>query len=64
MGVILVLLIASLALALCFLAAFLWSVGNGQFDDPVTPAMRILTDDDPSPRKPALPKNSEQETNV
>lgn len=46
MNVIVILLAASFFLALCFLGAFIWSVRKGQFDDPVTPAMRILTDDD------------------
>ncbi|MGA0332358.1 MAG: cbb3-type cytochrome oxidase assembly protein CcoS [Kiritimatiellia bacterium] len=48
MSAILILLAASLTLALCFLAAFLWSVHQGQFDDPVTPALRMLHDDEPS----------------
>jgi cbb3-type cytochrome oxidase maturation protein len=25
-----------------FLAAFIWSVGNGQYDDDYTPSIRIL----------------------
>lgn len=48
MSAILILLLASLGLALCFLAAFLWSVQKGQFDDPVTPALRMLHDDETS----------------
>lgn len=28
------------------LAAFLWAMGNGQFDDPDGDAMRILLDED------------------
>ena len=28
-----------------FLAAFLWAVRSGQFDDPYTPAIRVLADD-------------------
>jgi cbb3-type cytochrome oxidase maturation protein len=31
--------------------AFFWAVGNGQFDDMDTPAVRILMDDDASPRQ-------------
>ena len=31
--------------------AFFWAVGNGQFDDLDTPAIRILLDDDKAPRK-------------
>lgn len=49
MEVIVLLLAASLALAILFLVAFLWSVQKGQFDDTDTPAMRILTEDDANP---------------
>ncbi len=31
--------------------AFFWAVGNGQFDDLDTPAVRILMDDDKAPKK-------------
>ena len=30
--------------------AFFWAVGNGQFDDLDTPAVRILMDDDEAPK--------------
>lgn len=46
MSVLLVLIAASLSLALLFLSAFIWSVRKGQFDDAVTPAFRILTEDE------------------
>lgn len=36
----------SLFAALIFLAAFIWAVRNGQFDDNKTPSIRILFDDD------------------
>jgi len=36
---------ASIAVASCFLGAFLWSVKNGQFDDKEGSAMRMLHDD-------------------
>lgn len=42
MGVIIILLGASLLVALGFLAAFIWSVKNGQFEDDFSPAHRIL----------------------
>jgi len=45
MSVIIVLISFSLIAALGFLAAFIWSVKTGQFDDKHTPAMRILMDD-------------------
>ncbi len=46
MSVIVILLLASLCVALLFLLAFILAVRNGQFDDTVTPAMRILTEDE------------------
>ncbi|WP_143309374.1 cbb3-type cytochrome oxidase assembly protein CcoS [Chitinophaga vietnamensis] len=45
MGVIILLLGASLTVAIGFLAAFIWSVRNGQFEDDFSPAHRILFDD-------------------
>lgn len=35
-----------------FLAAFLWSVRRGQFDDLDAPAMRAVFDDEPVKRAP------------
>lgn len=45
MNVIIILLGASLAVALFFLLAFMWSVKNGQFEDDFSPAHRILFED-------------------
>ncbi len=36
----------SLLAALVFLAAFIWAVKSGQFDDNETPSIRILFDDE------------------
>jgi cbb3-type cytochrome oxidase maturation protein len=47
MGVIIILIIASIVVAGGFLAAFFWSVKKGQFEDMETPAMRILFDNKP-----------------
>jgi cbb3-type cytochrome oxidase maturation protein len=47
MSVIIILLIASITVASIFLAAFLWSVKKGQFDDQASPPVRILFDDQP-----------------
>jgi cbb3-type cytochrome oxidase maturation protein len=44
MSVIIILLLASISVAGIFLAAFLWSVKNGQFNDEVSPPLRILLD--------------------
>ena len=45
MSVVLILLVASLCLALAFLGAFIWSVKNGQYDDDYTPSIRVLFED-------------------
>ena len=44
MSVILILLIASILVAALFLAAFLWSVRSGQYDDEISPPLRMLHD--------------------
>jgi cytochrome oxidase maturation protein, cbb3-type len=49
MSVIIILLVASIAVAGIFLGAFIWSVKSGQFEDDYSPASRILFDDGPSP---------------
>ena len=46
MSVILILILASLAVALAFLGGFIWAVKSGQFEDTCTPAMRILSEDE------------------
>lgn len=46
MAVLLILILASLGIALAFLFGFMWSVKSGQFDDTFTPSMRILSEDD------------------
>ncbi len=53
MSVILILILASLAVALAFLGAFIWAVKGGQYEDTTTPAMRILNEDEKA--KPAAP---------
>lgn len=45
MSVVVILILASLAVALLFLAAFIWSVCSGQYDDTLTPSMRMLLDE-------------------
>ncbi|MFZ4544360.1 MAG: cbb3-type cytochrome oxidase assembly protein CcoS [Saprospiraceae bacterium] len=45
MSAIVVLIAISLVVALGFLAAFLWTVKDGQYDDDYTPSVRILFDD-------------------
>ena len=45
MSVVIILIVASLAVALLFLAGFIWAVRSGQYEDTLTPAMRMLTDE-------------------
>ena len=46
MSVIIILILASLAVALLFLGGFIWAVRSGQFEDTLTPSMRVLMDED------------------
>lgn len=47
MDIIFLLIIVSVIIAVGFLAAFIWAVKNGQYEDDYTPAIRILFDDKP-----------------
>ena len=47
MNILVLLILLSVALAGCALAGFIWAVRTGQFEDPQTPAFRILTEDCP-----------------
>jgi cbb3-type cytochrome oxidase maturation protein len=59
MSVIILLLIASISVAVLFLIAFLWSVRSGQFEDDYSPPSRILFEDKPSsPTQNPIQKNS------
>jgi cbb3-type cytochrome oxidase maturation protein len=44
MSAIFILIGASLLVALGFLAAFIWSVKSGQYEDDYTPSVRMLFD--------------------
>lgn len=46
-SVLIVLIFFSILVAGGFLAAFLWSVKSGQYDDDYTPSVRMLFDDQP-----------------
>ncbi len=46
MSVLFVLIGISILVAGSFLAAFLWSVKSGQYDDDYTPSVRMLFEDD------------------
>jgi cbb3-type cytochrome oxidase maturation protein len=54
MSVVVLLILASLAVALLFLSGFIWAVRSGQYEDTTTPSMRVLADE---------PKSQISETN-
>ena len=41
----------SIVIAVCFLAAFVWAVRSGQYEDTCTPAMRLLIEEKDSATK-------------
>jgi cbb3-type cytochrome oxidase maturation protein len=45
MSVIIILMLASLLVGLVFVGAFVWSVRSGQFEDTLTPSLRMLGED-------------------
>jgi cbb3-type cytochrome oxidase maturation protein len=60
MNVLYLLVPLALLLAGSGVAAFVWSVRNGQYDDVETPAMRILMEDDvPGPTSKNEPGTDE-----
>ena len=52
MGIIYIMLVVSLLLALFFLFSFIWANNTGQYEDDVTPGIRILYDDEEVKEKP------------
>jgi cbb3-type cytochrome oxidase maturation protein len=54
-SVLIVLIFFSILVAGGFLAAFLWSVKTGQYDDDYTPSVRMLFDDPPSSENTSSP---------
>lgn len=50
MNVLVYLVPMALGLGLIGLAAFLWSLGSGQYEDLDGAALRVLSDDDVTPR--------------
>jgi len=45
MSVIIILIVISVIVAVFFLLVFIWAVKSGQFDDTVSPSIRILFED-------------------
>jgi cbb3-type cytochrome oxidase maturation protein len=51
MEIIIVLVVASLCVALLFLGLFVWAVKSGQYDDDYSPSVRILFDEENKEKK-------------
>jgi cbb3-type cytochrome oxidase maturation protein len=51
MSVLVILILASLVLAVAFLLFFIWAVRSGQFEDTYTPSVRMLTDEESAKAK-------------
>ena len=60
MSVMFVLILASLLVAIGFLAAFLWAVRSGQYEDKYTPSVRMLTDEQAKKSKIKTDKDSRE----
>ncbi len=50
MTIIIMLVVFSMVVAGGFLGAFLWAVRNGQYDDTYSPSVRILFEDETTPK--------------
>jgi cbb3-type cytochrome oxidase maturation protein len=58
MSVLVILLLVSISIAGSFLAAYIWSVRDGQFDDDFSPAQRILFPDGRTEQKETTQANT------
>ncbi len=56
MEIIILLIFISLLIAIAFLAAFIWNMKSGQYDDTYGPSVRMLFDD-----KKKNPENTKSE---
>jgi cbb3-type cytochrome oxidase maturation protein len=59
MSVLLILILASLGVALVFLAGFIWAVKSGQYEDTSTPSLRMLADEPPRASVASNPRPSD-----
>ena len=64
MSVVIVLVFISVIVAGTFLAAFIWSVKSGQYDDDYTPSVRILFDDELTPDTTETTKSTKDQKNT
>jgi cbb3-type cytochrome oxidase maturation protein len=61
MSVIIILIIISVIVAVFFLGIFIWAVKTGQFDDTVSPSIRILFENDKKESKSEITKTKDDE---
>ena len=54
MSVVIILIAASLGVALLFLASFVWAVRSGQYEDTLTPSLRVLAEDPAQTRQKSI----------
>ena len=57
MSIIFILIPLGILIAACFLAAFIWAVRSGQFEDTCTPALRVLLEDSTEKKTAASPSS-------
>ncbi len=62
MSVLFILIGASILIALCFLAAFIWSVRSGQYEDDYTPSVRMLFENPAASEKPSSESSNTKNT--
>ena len=63
MSIIILLIAVSMVLALGFLAAFIWSVKDGQYEDDYTPSVRMLFENE-TPQQPDLKQKNISKDNL
>lgn len=51
MNIIIILIAISLSIAILFLSIYFWNIRSEQYDDTITPAMRILLEDNAGRKK-------------
>ena len=62
MIVIFFLIPVSILIAICFLAAFIWAVRSGQYEDTTTPSMRMLWEERGTKNPPPPPSENSAQT--
>ena len=60
MSVIFLLIPLSIVFAAGFLAAFIWAVRSGQYEDTCTPSLRLLLEERNTKPEPAKPSTSNE----